>query len=134
MENLDRNKISKLKSRTSICNGFFKARERIAKTLIAYYCENKQLFNAESLRTIFNKDSSLSCKEKEIISIVDFFLTNRVSEDTDFGEAFKQVQICILFQLAIFIERKFDLKTNSDLSKIIKNNGFLQSFYINLGV
>ena len=134
MENLDRNKISKLKSRTSISNGFFKARERIARTLIAYYCENQQLFNAESLRTIFSKDSSLSCKEKEIISIVDFFLTNRVSEDTDFGEAFKQAQICILFQLAIFIERKFDLKANSDLSKIIRNNGFLQSFYINLGV
>ena len=31
-------------------------------------------------------------------------------------------------------ERKFDIKTNSYSSKIIKNNGFLQSFYINLGV
>lgn len=134
MENLDRNKISKLKSRTSISNGYFKARERIAKTLIAYYCENEQLFNVESLRTIFNKDSLLSRKEKEIISIVDFFLINRVSEDTEFGEAFRQVQICILFQLAIFIERKFDINVKSDLSKIIKNNAFLQSFYINLGV
>ena len=134
MENLDRNKISKLKSRTSISNGYFKARERIAKTLIAYYCENEQLFNVESLRTIFNKDSLLSRKEKEIISIVDFFLINRVSEDTEFGEAFRQVQICILFQLAIFIERKFDINGKSDLSKIIKNNAFLQSFYINLGV
>lgn len=134
MENLDRNKISKLKSRTSISNGYFKARERIAKTLIAYYCENEQLFNVESLRTIFNKDSLLSRKEKEIISIVDFFLINRVSEDTEFGEAFRQVQICILFQLAFFIERKFDINVKSDLSKIIKNNAFLQSFYINLGV
>lgn len=134
MENLDRNKISKLKSRTSISNGYFKAREHIAKTLIAYYCENEQLFNVESLRTIFNKDSLLSRKEKEIISIVDFFLINRVSEDTEFGEAFRQVQICILFQLAIFIERKFDINVKSDLSKIIKNNAFLQSFYINLGV
>ena len=124
MENLDRNKI----------NGYFKARERIAKTLIAYYCENEQLFNVESLRTIFNKDSLLSRKEKEIISIVDFFLINRVSEDTEFGEAFRQVQICILFQLAFFIERKFDINVKSDLSKIIKNNAFLQSFYINLGV
>ena len=131
MENLDRNKISELKSRTSINNGYFKARERIAKTLMSYYYENEQFFNAESLRTIFKKDSLLSRKEKEIISIVDFFLINRVSEDTEFGEAFKQVQTCILFQLVIFVERKFDIKANYDLSKTIKNNGFLQSFYIN---
>ena len=82
MENLDRNKISELKSRTSINNGYFKARERIAKTLMSYYYENEQFFNAESLRTIFKKDSLLSRKEKEIISIVDIFLIKRVSEDT----------------------------------------------------
>lgn len=31
-------------------------------------------------------------------------------------------------------EHKFDININSNLSKIIKNNGFLQSFCINLGV
>lgn len=133
MENLDRNKISKLKSLT-ISNSYYEARERIAKTLIAYCCENEKSFEKESLRTIFNKDSLLSRKEKEIISIVHFFLLNRVSEDSEFGEAFRQVQMYILFHLAIFVEDKFDINADSDLSKIIKNNGFLQSFYINTGV